>query len=79
MNESPDVFYGSNDFTTTPPIIHEVKMLLYELKEVCKKEKITLNQAIRLYECKVNEYNSYRLYDCSSSLDEIHKHLIGED
>lgn len=79
MNEKPADFFGSENFTTTPPVIHEVKILLCELKKVCQKEDITLDQAIRLYECKVNEYLSYRLHDCSSTLNMIHEHLIGED
>ena len=71
MNMNPVELYGDNNYTSKAPIIHEIKILLEQLKDFSKEERITLDQALKLYECKTNEYVSRLLFNCSNSLDDI--------
>lgn len=72
-----DDYFG--DGLSKAPIIHDVKILLYDLRKVSEDEGITLDQAIQLYDCRTKEYLSKTLHDCVETLDGIHKHIIGKD
>ncbi len=63
----PRTIYIGEGVPHAEQLLEETRDLQHKLKDIAKKEQVTLDQILKTYKCKVNEYQARMLYQCADS------------
>lgn len=74
-----NTFYIGDGVPHHEQLIDETKDLLHNLQEIAKEEKISLDQAVEIFKCKIIEYCAREAFQNADSIARLSKAIENLD